>query len=158
MVHPGDDTSRPLAGTFADCAPALAADPTGTPPWDGLQRPLHRLRLLAPIEPGAKIVCAGATYAAHLERLGLKVPDEPTAANSSRTPTPAPVSTAATSSTPAPRRHRPRNRHLPPARPDRRRHHRTHRHPHQHRRPPPRNHVNGGAFIISRITYRPACP
>lgn len=79
VIHPGDDSARPLAGAFADWAPILTAAPTGNPPWDGLQRPLHSLRLLAPIEPGAKTVCAGATYAAHLERLGLKVPDEPTA-------------------------------------------------------------------------------
>ncbi|WP_329576081.1 fumarylacetoacetate hydrolase family protein [Kitasatospora sp. NBC_01250] len=79
MIHPGDDTARPLMGTFADWAPALTADPTSTPPWNGARRPLNGLRLLAPVEPTTKIVCAGATYASHLLRLGLKVPDEPTA-------------------------------------------------------------------------------
>ncbi|WP_405539514.1 fumarylacetoacetate hydrolase family protein [Streptomyces sp. NBC_00075] len=71
--------ARPLTGTFSEWAPALTADLSAEPPWAGPERPLKGLRLLAPVEPGAKIVAAGATYAKHVDGLGLQMPTQPAA-------------------------------------------------------------------------------
>ncbi|MGX1675505.1 fumarylacetoacetate hydrolase family protein [Streptomyces sp. NPDC055400] len=72
-------TARPLAGRFTEWAPALTADLAGEPAWAGPARPLDGLRLLAPVERGAKIVAAGATYAKHVDGLGLQMPKQPAA-------------------------------------------------------------------------------
>lgn len=72
-------TARPLIGGLADWAPALTADPATPLPWQGGERPLDELRLLAPVEPTAKIVAVGATYAKHVDGMGLRMPEQPAA-------------------------------------------------------------------------------
>ena len=37
------------------------------------------MQLLAPVEPGSKVLAAGATYAKHVAGLGLKMPEKPAA-------------------------------------------------------------------------------
>jgi 2-keto-4-pentenoate hydratase/2-oxohepta-3-ene-1,7-dioic acid hydratase in catechol pathway len=72
-------TARPLAGDFADWAPALTAEPGSEPALTGAVRGLDGLRLLAPAEPTSKIVAAGATYAKHVSGIGLQMPERPSA-------------------------------------------------------------------------------
>jgi 2-keto-4-pentenoate hydratase/2-oxohepta-3-ene-1,7-dioic acid hydratase in catechol pathway len=79
VVDPADGTARPLQGDVANWAPALTADFTTKPAWDGQPRDLGELRLLAPVERTAKVVAAGATYAKHVAGLGLKMPEKPAA-------------------------------------------------------------------------------
>jgi 2-keto-4-pentenoate hydratase/2-oxohepta-3-ene-1,7-dioic acid hydratase in catechol pathway len=79
VLHIGAATARPLAGGFADWAPALTAEPGTEPPWAGAERPLDGLRLLAPVEPTAKIIAAGATYPKHVTGIGLRMPERPAA-------------------------------------------------------------------------------
>jgi 2-keto-4-pentenoate hydratase/2-oxohepta-3-ene-1,7-dioic acid hydratase in catechol pathway len=79
VVNPEAATARPIAGEFAGWAPALAASPASAPPLAGGERPLGDLRLLAPVPPGATVVAAGATYAKHVEGIGLQMPRAPAA-------------------------------------------------------------------------------
>lgn len=72
-------TARPIRGGIADWAPALTADFTAGPAWDGPPRELAALRLRAPVERTAKVVAAGATYARHVAGIGLQMPERPAA-------------------------------------------------------------------------------
>jgi 2-keto-4-pentenoate hydratase/2-oxohepta-3-ene-1,7-dioic acid hydratase in catechol pathway len=72
-------TARPLAGGIAVWAPMLTSDPTAEPAWDGDAVPLDGLRVLAPVDPAAKVIAAGATYAKHIAGMGLQMPDQPAA-------------------------------------------------------------------------------
>jgi 2-keto-4-pentenoate hydratase/2-oxohepta-3-ene-1,7-dioic acid hydratase in catechol pathway len=72
-------TARPLLGGLAAWAPALTASPGAPLPWRGDVLALADLRLLAPVEPTAKIIAAGATYAKHVDGLGLQMPKHPAA-------------------------------------------------------------------------------
>jgi 2-keto-4-pentenoate hydratase/2-oxohepta-3-ene-1,7-dioic acid hydratase in catechol pathway len=71
--------ARPIKGDFAEWAPALTADLTMEPTWDGPPQDLEPLRLRAPVERTAKVVAAGATYARHVAGLGLQMPERPAA-------------------------------------------------------------------------------
>jgi 2-keto-4-pentenoate hydratase/2-oxohepta-3-ene-1,7-dioic acid hydratase in catechol pathway len=79
VVDVDADTAQPLRGAFAEWAPALTTDPTVALPVAGAAQPLGALRLLAPVEPTAKVVAAGATYAKHVAGLGLQMPERPAA-------------------------------------------------------------------------------
>lgn len=69
---------RPLAGSIADWAPALTADPGAELPYaGGEQVVLADLRILAPVEPTGRVIAAGATYAKHIAGLGLQMADHP---------------------------------------------------------------------------------
>jgi 2-keto-4-pentenoate hydratase/2-oxohepta-3-ene-1,7-dioic acid hydratase in catechol pathway len=72
-------TARPIEGAFASWAPAVTADVARPLPFAGDPRALESLRLLAPVEPMAKVVAAGATYAKHVAGLGLQMPERPAA-------------------------------------------------------------------------------
>jgi 2-keto-4-pentenoate hydratase/2-oxohepta-3-ene-1,7-dioic acid hydratase in catechol pathway len=67
-----------LPGTPADWGPGLAARPGVAPETTGTVR-IESVRLLAPVEPGAKVLAAGATYAKHVAGIGLKMPEQPAA-------------------------------------------------------------------------------
>jgi len=79
VIDPDGKTARPLAGAITDWAPGLTANPGGPLPFAGPARPLDGLRLLAPLEPTARIPAVGATYAKHVAGLGLKMPKQPAA-------------------------------------------------------------------------------
>jgi len=70
-------TARPMLGGIRDWGPALTADPGAALPYGGEQLELASLRLLAPVEPAAKVIAAGATYAKHVAGLGLEMPKQP---------------------------------------------------------------------------------
>ncbi len=71
---------RRLQGSIAEWAPSLTADPRATLPYsDDDELELVSLRTLAPLEPTAKVVAAGATYAKHIAGMGLKMTDHPVA-------------------------------------------------------------------------------
>ncbi len=79
VIEPDSGVARPLVGGFAEWAPALTADPTTPPPFAGGERPVKGLHFLAPAEASARVLAAGATYAKHIEGLGLQMPDQPAA-------------------------------------------------------------------------------
>ena len=71
-------TAQRIEGEFAEWAPALTRG-IALPPMTGDTRPLSDIRLLAPLPNGARVVAAGATYAKHIEGLGLQMPKAPSA-------------------------------------------------------------------------------
>ncbi|MCW2606069.1 MAG: hypothetical protein JWO60_762 [Frankiales bacterium] len=75
VLQDDEKTVRPLAGGVADWGPAVTAG--GQPPYSGEARPLDGLRVLAPAEPSAKVVCLGATYAKHVVGLGKEMTGQP---------------------------------------------------------------------------------
>jgi 2-keto-4-pentenoate hydratase/2-oxohepta-3-ene-1,7-dioic acid hydratase in catechol pathway len=79
VVDPEAGSAQVLAGSISDWAPALTADADSAPPLDGEPLELASLETLAPVEAGAKVIAAGATYAKHVDGLGLKMPDAPAA-------------------------------------------------------------------------------
>jgi 2-keto-4-pentenoate hydratase/2-oxohepta-3-ene-1,7-dioic acid hydratase in catechol pathway len=79
VVDPGIDSARAVAGPLRDWAPALTAGRLDSIPWAAPTRPLHELRLLAPVEPTSRVMAAGGTYAKHVAGLGLDMPDKPAA-------------------------------------------------------------------------------
>jgi len=79
LVDPDADRVRAIEGAFADWVPALTARPGGTPPLSGAEQALSDVRLLMPVEPHATIVATGATYAKHVDGLGLAMPERPAA-------------------------------------------------------------------------------
>jgi 2-keto-4-pentenoate hydratase/2-oxohepta-3-ene-1,7-dioic acid hydratase in catechol pathway len=79
VIEPDAGVARPLAGGFADWAPALTADLGTPPPFTGGERALEELRLVAPAEASARVLAAGATYAKHIAGLGLQMPEQPAA-------------------------------------------------------------------------------
>jgi 2-keto-4-pentenoate hydratase/2-oxohepta-3-ene-1,7-dioic acid hydratase in catechol pathway len=68
-----------LAGQFGEWAPAMTSDPSQPVQWAGPERPLAGLQLLAPVQPNARVLAAGATYAKHVAGLGLQMPKQPAA-------------------------------------------------------------------------------
>lgn len=77
------DTSRGavdlIAGPLRDWASALTADFSATPRLVGHAVDLESVPLLMPVDPGSKVLAAGATYAKHVAGLGLKMPEKPVA-------------------------------------------------------------------------------
>jgi 2-keto-4-pentenoate hydratase/2-oxohepta-3-ene-1,7-dioic acid hydratase in catechol pathway len=74
-----DGTVVLIDGSIRHWAPALTADFTSALPLSGRTVDLTSVRLLAPVEPGNKVLAAGATYAKHVAGLGLKMPEKPAA-------------------------------------------------------------------------------
>lgn len=72
-------TVHAIDGPIRKWAPALTADFALALPLTGRTVELGSQRLLPPVEPGAKVVAAGATYAKHVAGLGLKMPEQPAA-------------------------------------------------------------------------------
>ncbi|ROO88019.1 2-keto-4-pentenoate hydratase/2-oxohepta-3-ene-1,7-dioic acid hydratase in catechol pathway [Actinocorallia herbida] len=79
VLNLDEGTCRPLEGGFSSWAPALTGDPGSAARLAGEPQPLAGLRTLAPVEPTAKIVAVGATYAKHVAGLGLTMPERPAA-------------------------------------------------------------------------------
>ncbi|BCQ07380.1 2-hydroxyhepta-2,4-diene-1,7-dioate isomerase [Mycobacterium heckeshornense] len=73
------DAVELIDGPLRNWSPNLTANPTSEPPLKGRTVDLKSVRLLAPVDFGAKVVAAGATYAKHVAGLGLKMPDKPAA-------------------------------------------------------------------------------
>lgn len=63
-------TAQPVRGPVAAWGPALIASDFRDLPVHGPPVPLAEVRLLEPLEQGAKVLGTGANYLAHLERLG----------------------------------------------------------------------------------------
>ena len=78
-LQPDGTSVRPLSGAVASWAPLITAGGPAAAPYDGPARPLSGLRLLAPAEPQAKVVCLGATYAKHVAGLGAAMVGQPAA-------------------------------------------------------------------------------
>lgn len=80
VVDETKDLARPLAGRFDDFAPLIMrgakADDLA---FDGPDRRLGGLRLLAPCEKTNKVVVAGANYRKHLVEFGVAAPAQPIA-------------------------------------------------------------------------------
>jgi 2-keto-4-pentenoate hydratase/2-oxohepta-3-ene-1,7-dioic acid hydratase in catechol pathway len=68
-----------IDGPLREWAPALTADFTSGPPMTGRTVDLESIPLLMPVDPGSKVLAAGATYAKHVAGLGLKMPEKPAA-------------------------------------------------------------------------------
>jgi 2-keto-4-pentenoate hydratase/2-oxohepta-3-ene-1,7-dioic acid hydratase in catechol pathway len=68
---------RPLRGGIAEWGPAITAQGPQAAAYDGEPVPLEGLRLLAPAQPDAKVVCLGATYAKHVAGLGKEMTGQP---------------------------------------------------------------------------------
>jgi 2-keto-4-pentenoate hydratase/2-oxohepta-3-ene-1,7-dioic acid hydratase in catechol pathway len=68
------NVARGIAGSICDWAPRLAADGQGSLPLDGDTVPLSELRLLAPVDPQARVFGVGINYLKHITRLGRKEP------------------------------------------------------------------------------------
>ena len=79
LVDDGKGTVELIDGRLRDWAPALTADFAAVPPLDGRTVDLSSVRLLMPVDPGSKVLAAGATYAKHVAGLGLKMPEKPAA-------------------------------------------------------------------------------
>lgn len=79
LIDPAGDTVRPIDGDITEWAASAAAENP-----DGLRlqapQPIAGLRLLPPVDPGARVFGVGANYLAHLQKLGVTEPPEhPTA-------------------------------------------------------------------------------
>jgi 2-keto-4-pentenoate hydratase/2-oxohepta-3-ene-1,7-dioic acid hydratase in catechol pathway len=70
-------TVRPVRGSIREWGPALTRNGGGEPAPAGEELELDAIRLLAPVEPGSKVIAAGATYAKHVAGLGLQMPKQP---------------------------------------------------------------------------------
>ncbi|BBX17075.1 hydrolase [Mycolicibacterium duvalii] len=68
-----------IDGPLRAWAPALTADFGSKIPLTGRRVDAEAVTFLMPVEPGAKVVAAGATYAKHVVGLGLKMPEKPAA-------------------------------------------------------------------------------
>jgi len=68
-----------IAGPLRDWAPTLTADFSATPPLVGRSVDLESAQLVIPVDPGSKVLAAGATYAKHVAGLGLQMPKKPAA-------------------------------------------------------------------------------
>jgi len=79
LVDDGKGTVELIEGRLRDWAPALTADFTEVPPLAGRTVDLASVPLLMPVDPGSKVLAAGATYAKHVAGLGLKMPEKPAA-------------------------------------------------------------------------------
>lgn len=77
-VLQADEASvRPLTGSIAEWGPDVTAHGPDAAPYDGAAVPLSGLRLLAPAQPDAKVVCLGATYAKHVAGMGKEMTGQP---------------------------------------------------------------------------------
>jgi 2-keto-4-pentenoate hydratase/2-oxohepta-3-ene-1,7-dioic acid hydratase in catechol pathway len=78
VVNADASACRPIAGPFEDWAPALT-DGGGESAltFAGEERALDGLRLLAPIEPVARVMIAGVNYTKHLVEFGVSPPTQP---------------------------------------------------------------------------------
>jgi 2-keto-4-pentenoate hydratase/2-oxohepta-3-ene-1,7-dioic acid hydratase in catechol pathway len=76
-LQPDEESVRPLAGPIASWGPRVTADGSDGAAYDGEVRPLAGLRLVAPAQPDAKVVCLGATYAKHVVGLGRAMTGQP---------------------------------------------------------------------------------
>jgi 2-keto-4-pentenoate hydratase/2-oxohepta-3-ene-1,7-dioic acid hydratase in catechol pathway len=74
-----DSAVELIDGSIRQWAPALTADFASPLPMSGCTVDLESVKLLAPLEPGSKVLAAGATYAKHVAGLGLKMPEKPAA-------------------------------------------------------------------------------
>lgn len=72
-------TIHAIDGSIRDWGPALTANFSSSLPLTGRTAQLDAVVLLAPVEPGSKVLAAGATYAKHVAGLGLKMPEKPAA-------------------------------------------------------------------------------
>lgn len=79
LVDDGEGTIALIDGPLRDWAPTLTADFAVAPPLTGRTVGLDSVPLLVPVDPGSKVLAAGATYAKHVAGLGLKMPDKPAA-------------------------------------------------------------------------------
>jgi 2-keto-4-pentenoate hydratase/2-oxohepta-3-ene-1,7-dioic acid hydratase in catechol pathway len=79
VLDSGAGTVAPLHGPLADWAPLVCVDPEAPLPLRGETLPVSAVRLLAPVEPTARAVAAGATYAKHVAGIGLSMPERPAA-------------------------------------------------------------------------------
>ncbi len=79
LVSEGEGTVDLIEGPLRVWAPALTVDFTTGPPLTGRTVGLDSVPLLMPVDPGSKVLAAGATYAKHVAGLGLKMPDKPAA-------------------------------------------------------------------------------
>lgn len=69
---------RPLLSGFETWSTAIAAGAVDAADL-GPPQPLAGVELIAPLRPGAVVVAAGATYAKHVDGLGLTMPSQPAA-------------------------------------------------------------------------------
>ncbi|MCW2613706.1 MAG: hypothetical protein JWN08_700 [Frankiales bacterium] len=77
VLQPDEASVRPLAGDIADWGPRITAGGPDAADYDGAVVRLDGLRLRAPAQPDAKVVCLGATYAKHVAGLGREMPSQP---------------------------------------------------------------------------------
>ena len=71
-------TIRPVAGKFADWAPALTrGEGESALRFTGESLPLEQVHLLAPIERTARVMIAGVNYTKHLVEFGVAPPAQP---------------------------------------------------------------------------------
>ncbi|MDB5423992.1 MAG: fumarylacetoacetate hydrolase [Phenylobacterium sp.] len=80
VVDPDRDQARPIAGGVADWGPAVTrGEGLAALKFEGPERKLSDLRLLAPVEKANKVVIAGANYSRHLIEFGVAPPSQPIA-------------------------------------------------------------------------------
>ncbi len=79
LLDQAQRTVHLIDGSVREWAPVLIADLSSLPPLTGRTADLASVRLLPPVEPGSKVVAAGATYPKHVAGLGLKMPEQPAA-------------------------------------------------------------------------------
>ena len=71
---------RRLIGPISSWAPRVAVEDAEGLPLEDARQPVGSLRMLAPVDPSARIFGVGANYLAHLQKLGIDDrPDHPTA-------------------------------------------------------------------------------
>lgn len=75
VLQPDEQSVRRIEGDIASWAPAVTDG--SDPPVTGEPLPLTGLRLLAPAQPDAKVVCLGATFAKHVAGLGREMAGQP---------------------------------------------------------------------------------
>lgn len=76
------DAIIPLAGSPVDWGPALVRNPESAQALvgvDGENVSASTVRLLPPLERGAKVVCVGVNYRTHVEAAGAAMPSAPVA-------------------------------------------------------------------------------
>ncbi|MEA3003199.1 MAG: hypothetical protein QOH81_1987 [Sphingomonadales bacterium] len=77
MVDADASTIRPIAGAFAEWAPALTrGEGEGALRFAGAL-PLESVHLLAPVERSARVMIAGVNYTKHLVDFGISAPSQP---------------------------------------------------------------------------------
>ncbi len=78
LIDPNADSVQRIDGDITTWASIAAAE--GTMPVRQEAMPLSQLRLLAPVDPSARVFGVGANYMAHLDKLGITdIPAHPTA-------------------------------------------------------------------------------